>query len=146
MQGTSFSETVPDNGVLVGFQVTFKKWGNNDCIESIQPLYRSLKTGGGKRGQVHGHADGESKRVYAPDGYAVGGLNGRVGAVVDGFELIYMKIKPDGTLDPNDTQISEWVGNDQGGVPGSVNGNGKPITEIKGYTGDHLSSLELVFQ
>jgi FOG: Ankyrin repeat len=144
--GTAFSETTPDNGALVGFQVTFKKWGPNDCIESIQPLYRSLKSSGGKRGQVHGNAQGESKRVYAPEGYAVGAIHGRVGAVVDGFELTFMKIKSDGTLDTNDTRTSDWVGNNQPGSRKTINGNGKPVAEIKGYTHDYLSSLELVFQ
>ena len=143
--GKAFSESTPNNGVLVGFQVTLKKWGNNDCIESVQPLYRSLKTGGGKRGEVHGNANGESKRVYAPEGYAVGGMNGRAVAVIDGFELIYMKIKSDGTLDPNDTQTSDWVGNLQTGARKTIDGKGKPVTEVKGYADNYISSMEFVF-
>ena len=146
MQGTAFSEVTPNNGILVGFQVTLKKWGQNDCIESIQPLYRPLKGSGGKRGEVHGNALGESKRIVASEGYAVGAINGRAVAVVDGFELIFMKIKPDGTLNPNDTQTSDWVGNAQAGARKNIDGKGKPVTEIKGYTDDYLSSLEFVFE
>ena len=144
--GTAFSEETPNNGILVGFAVTLKKWGTNDCIESIQPLYRSLSGTGQKRGTVHGNTTGESKQVFAPAGYAVGAINGRAVAVVDGFELVCMKIKPDGSLDPNDTKTSPWIGNTQGGTPQLIDGKGKAVTEIKGFTGDYLSSLELVFE
>ncbi|MCL2624813.1 MAG: hypothetical protein FWD31_14210 [Planctomycetaceae bacterium] len=143
--GTAFSEATPDNFVLVGFAVTFKKWGTNDCIESIQPLYRSTSGTGTKRGTVYGNAIGESKLVGAPADYAVGAINGRAVAVVDGFELVCMKIKPDGSLDPNDTKISLWVGNTQPGAQRTIDGKGKPVSEIKGYTADYLSSLEFVF-
>ena len=144
--GVAFSEATPNNGVLVGFAVTFKKWGANDCIESVQPLYRSLSGTGQKRGTVHGNTTGESKQVFAPAGYAVGAINGRAVAVVDGFELVCMKIKPDGSLDPNDKKTSPWIGNTQGGAPRLIDGKGKAVTEIKGFTGDYLSSLELVFE
>ena len=142
--GTEFSEKTPNNGVLVGFAVTFDAF---DCIESVQPLYRSLTGTGTKRGNVYGNAVGEPKPVFAPTGYAVGGLNGRAGTTVDGFELVCMKIMPDGSLDPTDTMTLPWVGNnDPGGRRTAIDGEGKPVTEIKGYTRDHVSSLELVFE
>jgi len=143
--GTAFSEATPNGYALVGFAVTLKKWGANDCMESIQPLYRSTTGTGTKRGAVYGNTTGESKQVAAPAGYAVGAINGRAVAVVDGFELICMKIKPDGTLDPNDSKTSPWVGNNEPGARKTIDGKGKTITEIKGFTADYLSSLEIVF-
>jgi hypothetical protein len=145
--GSAFSQATPENEVLVGFAVTLKPWmvNGSDCIESIQPLYRTRGGTGQKPGKVHGNTTGESKQVYAPEGYAVGTINGRFGAVVDGLELVCMKIKPDGSLDTNDTKTLPWVGNSHGGNSHSIQGQGKAITGIKGYTGVHLSSLELVF-
>ena len=141
--GTAFSEKTPNNGVLVGFAVTFDAF---DCIESVQPLYRAQNGTGTKRGTVYGNAEGESKPVFAPAGYAVGGLNGCSGTAVDGFELICMRIMPDGTLDPTDTKTLPWVGNnDPGGRRTKIDGEGKPVTEVKGYARDHVFSLELVF-
>jgi len=146
--GTPFSEKTPDDAVLVGFAITLKKWGTNaqGSIESVQPLYRAKNGTAIKRGAVHGHTTGTSELVSAPKGYAVGAINGRAGVAVDGFELICMKIKWDDSLDPNDTQTVPFVGNPQGGAPHSVDGNGKRVTEIKGYTAEFLSSLELVFE
>ncbi|MCL2624873.1 MAG: hypothetical protein FWD31_14520, partial [Planctomycetaceae bacterium] len=145
--GKGFSETTPNDYVLVGFSVTLKKWGNNsnDSIESVQPLYRVLNGTATKRGAVCGNATGASKTVYAPAGYAVGAINGRAVAIVDGLELICMKIKPDGTLDPNDTKTLPWVGNTEAGSPKLVDGKGQPVLEVKGYTDEFLSSLEFVF-
>ena len=150
-RGTAFSEATPENFVLVGFAVTLKTWGNNNpdsggCIESIQPLYRSTTGTGTKRGTVHGNTTGTAKQVAAPAGYAVGAINGRAVAVVDGFELVCMKIKPDGSLDTNDTKTSPWIGNnDPGGIRPVIDGQGKAIAEIKGFTADFVSSLEFVF-
>jgi len=146
--GTPFSEKTPDDAVLVGFVVTLKKWGTNahGSIESVQPLYRAKNGTATKRGAVYGNTTGESRQVLAPAGYAVGAVNGRAMAAVDGFELICMKIKPDGSLDPSDTRTLAFVGNPQGSIPHSIDGRGKRVTEIKGYTADFLSSLELVFE
>ena len=143
--GTAFTATTPDSTVLVGFAVTFKKWGNNDCVESIQPLYRSLDGSKSTKGTVYGNAKGESAMLAAPKGYAVSGLTGRSGAVVDGFELEYMKVNADGTLDKSDIKKSDWIGNNEPFQRTTIQGNGKAVSEVKGYTDQYLSSVELVF-
>ena len=143
--GTAFTATTPDRTVLVGFAVTFKKWGNNDCIESIQPLYRSLDGTKSTKGTVYGNTKGESAMLAAPKGYAVSGLTGRSGAVVDGFELEYMKVNADGTLDKNDVKKSDWIGNNEPFQRVTIQGTGKAVSEVKGYTDQYLSSVELVF-
>lgn len=145
LKGTSFLEEVPTRSILVGFQVTLKKGWGSDLIESIQPLYRSLDGSEASKGGVMGKTTGESVRLFAPKGYAIGGLEGRAVAVVDGFSLVYMKIKPDGTLDPNDTKKSDWVGNEKTGARSSIDGKGKPVKEIRGASDEFISSLELVF-
>ncbi|MDR1493613.1 MAG: hypothetical protein LBT05_12950 [Planctomycetaceae bacterium] len=62
--GAEFSEDVPKNAILVGFDVSLGKWGGmNDCIASIQPLYRgvgdSQKAG---KGKVQGVEKAENKQ------------------------------------------------------------------------------------
>ncbi|MDR1385357.1 MAG: prolyl oligopeptidase family serine peptidase [Planctomycetaceae bacterium] len=147
--GTEFSEDVPKNAILVGFDVSLGKWGasSNNCIASIQPLYRAKDSEKAGKGKILGNATLSTQRVYAPSGYAVGAIQGRAVAALDGFRFVYMKIKPDGALDPNDQQTSDWVGGSGGGMRETlVTGNGQPVSKISGFSNDGLiNSLKLEF-
>src|SRR2546421_125943 len=69
---------------------------------------------------------GHCGRPGATSGYAVAGVKLRTGLLIDGMSVIYMKT--DGNvLDRNDDYASAWVGNDFGGSPSTLAGDGTPV-------------------
>jgi hypothetical protein len=51
-----------------------------------------------------------------------------------------MKIKPDGTLDPDDQQISDWGDGSKSMMETLVTGNGKAVSKISSFSADGLTS------
>lgn len=80
------------------------------------------------------------KREMAKTGYAVGAMHVKSNSTVTAIQLVYMKIKPDGTLDTKDSYTSEWIGE-----PGpddkeaSLSGNGQKVI------GAHIRHFGRVF-
>ena len=147
--GNEFSEAVSEQAYLVGFEISRAKLhGHGDPeIVSVQPLYRTKDGEKQGKGKLYGEKSDDVERAFAPKGYAVGALRGEAHGEVSGFELVFMKIKPDGTLDPNDLRISPWIGNNAGSPLFSViDGNGQPVTKVSGSIFmDGLHSLKLEF-
>jgi len=109
--GDKFSETIPNQTHLVGFEISKgPARSSGEPLVSVQALYRSRDGEKQSKGKLYGQKSGDVERAYAPPGYAVGGLRGQAFGAVTGFELVFMKIRPDGTLDPNNTQTSDWIG------------------------------------
>jgi hypothetical protein len=149
--GDKFSETVPDQTYLVGFEVTKRVaiQGNSPVLASMQPLYRTKDVEKQGRGKLYGKLGDNVERAFAPKGYAVGGLRGQSHVDIWGFELVYMKIKPNGTLDPNDTQTSDWVGERLDHILNFsvLNGKGKHVSSISGTIFfDYLRTIQLEFE
>jgi len=66
-----------------------------------------------------------------------------------GFELIFMKINPDGTLDPNDTQKSPWIGGRDENIPHYtvIDGEGKHVSTVSGSIFmDRIKGVKLEFE
>ena len=102
----------PEGGVLVGFEVKKGAWFQFSVAKGVRPIYRTAT--GLQRGIQRGPA-GKDQEVIAKDGYAVGGVLVRLGSVLDAFQVVFMKVKPDGlTLDPADRYVSEWLGGNSG--------------------------------
>ena len=76
--------------------------------------------------------DGEATVVAKP-GYAVGGVNARIGLLVDAFQLVFMKYK-NGRLDPKDSYLSAWLGDPSGGNLKNISGGGKIVAGVHGVT------------
>ena len=148
--GDKFSEAIPDHGYLVGFEISTEQTDENFAAEmlSIQPLYRAKEGDKQGKGKLYGEKGDKVERAFAPKGYAVGGLRGQAMQSISGFELVFMKIKPDGTLDPNDTQTSPWIG---GNIPvpvySVIDGKGRHVTTFSGsiFMG-HVNSIKLEFE
>ena len=90
-------------------------------------------------GDLHGTAGGESKRLDAKPGYAVGTIIARGGVVIDGFQLIFMKVRG-AVLDPTDSYLSEWLGGTGGGLK-RLEAGGQPITGLYGAAGNEVNSI-----
>ncbi len=138
-RGETFRETAPKGGLLVGVRVGYVK---GQKVGSVQPIFQaaSAYVEGERRGAP---VDGETTIVAKP-GYAVGGVNARIGLLVDAFQLVFMKYK-NGKLDPKDTYVSAWIGDPRGGNLKNVSGNGKIVAGIHGVTNQReVNSLGLV--
>ncbi|WP_439625363.1 S1C family serine protease [Gemmata sp.] len=135
----------PDGAVLVGVEVRFGKFGSTDIVRAVRPIYRVA--GKEEFGKQIGDDLTGSVTVKAKDGYAVGGLTAKYGWWCNGFSLTFMKVKPDGTLDPKDSYESTWAGFTGKGDTGRVLSDGPPVVGVVGrIAGTETYSLGLVFK
>ncbi len=127
-----FSEAAPEGGLLAGFEIGLQKFGPNDVVRAMRPIFRvgtKLKSGT-QRGTVLTRV----VRVVAKPGYAVGAITAKAGLTVDGMSVTFMKVTPDGRLDPADAYDSAWIGGRGGGAPRRLGGNGTPVIGVIGRT------------
>ena len=136
--GGAFSETSTAGALLNGVRITVGPVYGNPCISSIQPLFRTAS--GKVEGTVHGKQQGNAMTVEARDGYAVAGFVMKTGWAVDGFKVVFMRIKDD-ALDPGDRYESPWYGGRGGGAETPLGCDGQPIIGLEGRAGDGLDAL-----
>jgi S1-C subfamily serine protease len=127
----TFEEAAPNGGLLIGFELGLQKFFNNDVVRAMRPVFRAgdNESLGTQRGTVLDKV----VRVVAKPGYAVGAIIVKAGATVDGMGAIFMKVTPDGRLNPNDSYQSDWIGGQGGGAPQRL-GNGTPVIGVIGRT------------
>ncbi len=131
MRNKRFTDAGGGTTLLIGFEVGLGKWGPNDVVHAIRPIFRSADNKEAL-GQQHGHDTARLVVVKAKKGYAVGGLTVKSMALVDGFSITYMKVTSDG-LSKDDHYESEWVGGRGGGPETSLGGDGRPVIGIVGF-------------
>jgi hypothetical protein len=126
---------------LVGLSASVKHIFGRDAISSIQGIYQS----GRKQlpGPQHGKVNGKPVSIVARPGYAVAGIIAHGGDRLDGFRVVFMRIKGRG-LDPSQTYESDWVGGQQGSVPIHLGCDGNPVVGLFGGAGDWVDGLGLV--
>lgn len=73
-------------------------------------------------------------------------MNVRSGKYVDAVQLVFMKLKPDGTLDPKDAYTGPWLGPDSDGKGKIIHlaGDGRPVIGIDCRHGAILDGIALV--
>jgi hypothetical protein len=136
-----FRDVGPAGSVLVGVRISTHLFFGGPKISSTVPIYRS-----GSRlieGATYGQVTGPETTAVARPGYAVGGLKTRTGLSVDGFGMVFMRIK-DGRLDPSDSYDSPWLGDTQGGSPGTVYSDGSLPVGLQGRAEKNVNALGLV--
>jgi len=131
IRNNRFTDAGGGSTLLVGFEVGLGKWGPNDVVHAIRPIFRSADN---KEtfGKQHGQDVARLVVVKAKKGYAVGGLTVKSMALVDGFSITYMKVTNDG-LSKDDHYESEWVGGRGGGPETPLGGDGRPVIGIVGF-------------
>jgi SLA1 homology domain 1, SHD1 len=82
--------------------------------------------------------------LMAKEGYAIGALKVAAGDLVTSLQVVYMRIKPDGRLDPADSYEGELVGDPAGKTPVVIGGTGAPVFGIYGRRGAVLDAVGLV--
>ena len=124
-----FKDQAPDGGLLIGLEVGLGKFGANDVIKAVRPLYINAK-GEEVTGTPYGKNFSRPAMVKAKPGYAVGGLTVNAGLGIDGFTATFMRING-AKLDPKDAYQSEYIGG-KGGGRTLLGGDGTPVVGIVG--------------
>jgi hypothetical protein len=84
------------------------------------------------------------QRAVAKPGYAVGGVVVKSKRLVNAIELIFMKQKPDGTLDPSDS-YTKWIGSpDVGEKETKLGGSGRKVIGLHMRTFGGIYAFALV--
>lgn len=123
---------------LVGLEWNVWTWENQQCLAQIFPMYdRDMP--------LKGHMPGVKQEVARP-GYAVGGLVVKATKYTHAFQVVYMKLKPDGTLDKADQYTSDWLGNvDQAGAKDvTLAGDGRTVIGMTVQGGAVVNAMSLV--
>lgn len=120
-------------GHLLGLEHRLGEWEKEKCIGGLTAVFRRDQEP--MPGQT---------RVVAKDGYAVGGVEVHAQKFVDAVRLKYMKVRPDGTLDKNDTYTSDWIGYPGEGAPKVLAGDGRKVIGLHLRQGAVLNALALV--
>ncbi|QVL31931.1 hypothetical protein KIH39_24355 [Telmatocola sphagniphila] len=119
---------------VIGVEYWTGQWANEPCLARLTPIYDTKQP-----------TDGVSKRVLSREGYAVGGMTVRSKTFVNAVQLIFMKIKADGSLDPADNYTSEWLGVEVNGAKETkLGGTGRAVIGIHCKQGAILNSVGLV--
>ncbi|MCE9563837.1 MAG: serine protease [Planctomycetes bacterium] len=121
---TENRDLAPEGGLLVGVEVALGKFGPNDTIAAVRPIFRV----GDKetQGEQYGTNNARIVKVVAKPGYAVGSMTVKTGLGMDGLSLTFMKVL-DGKLDPKDSYESDWLGGKGGGGPVRMGGDGTQV-------------------
>jgi hypothetical protein len=140
-----FMTVGPGEAILVGLDARFEKFGTTDIVRGVRPIY--LVNGKEVFGEQFGNDLSGAVTLKARAGYAVGGIVGKAGWWCNGFSLTFMRVKPDGTLDPKDSYESEWAGDDGTLDVFRVASDGPPVVGIVGkIVGSKTTALGLLFK
>lgn len=144
-ENTVSSETVGGSGggpferhlggrPMIGLDWRLGQWAGSKAMSGLVPV------GAGDPPKAG------SQRTTAPKGYAVGGILVYAPQFVSNIQLIYMKVRSDGTLDPDDTKRSEWLGGKPSGEPTEISGGGKLVVGIHGRGAAVVDAIGLLFE
>jgi S1-C subfamily serine protease len=139
-----FKDVAPNGGLLIGLEIGLGKFGREDVIKAVRPIYRvgDREQFGGQRGMPPTAAT----TIKAKDGYAVGAITCKSGLNFDGCSLTFMKVVG-GKLDPKDAYESEWVGYNGNKRPTRIGSDGTPVVGIAGRGSDReVNGLGLLFK
>ncbi len=118
---------------MIGIDWGAGEWDKEPCIGGIMPVYERKQPSGG------------GERLLAKEGYAVGGLNVRAKRFVDQVQIVFLKLLPDGKLDPKDSYTSEWLGPEtKDAREVKLGGDGRPVIGIHCSKGAILNGVALV--
>ncbi len=140
-----FHDVGPRRSVLVGVEVCYGKFGTDDVVHGIRPIYLDAQ-GRELLGSLHGMDTGRPPvRVKAKKGFAVGAISIKAGLGIDGFSVTFMKVDK-GHLDPQQSYESVWLGGPGGFAVKRLGSTGEPVVGLFGSENNQsqLNGLGLV--
>ena len=129
--GGLFRFVDPDRPLL-GVEYRLGAWDNEPSVGQLVPVF------------ARDQPVAIPPRVIAPEGYAVGGVNVHTKRYVNAVQLVFLKLTPDGRLDPGDSSTSDWIGDPGEGEPIRLGGDGRRVIGIHCRQGAILNGLALV--
>lgn len=109
--------------------------GKEECLGPLVPIYN------------RDYPDMGRKRELAKPGYAVGAITAKTKTYVNGIQITFMKLTPDGKLDPNDSYTSPWLGPHQVGTKETkLGGDGRKVIGLICDQVGALNALGLVME
>lgn len=145
-RGTQYRAVAPNDAVLVGFAITFGKFGrtySNSSIGSLQPIYAL----GNKKelGPVLGTPGHAGFQVAAKPGFAVAGVRVNADTRVLGLQITFAPLK-DGKLVLSSAYDSKWIGIPLKDAPAVATGDGPAIGVTGWWAKESIRSLGLVYR
>ncbi len=120
-----------DNQHLVGIQYGIGSWAGRQAVSIRMAVFDPKQRP-------------RSGLLVAKPGYAIGALTVDAEDLVHALLITFMRIKPDGSLDPSDSYMSPAIGNPAGHTPVVLGGTGAPVVGIHGRRGIVLDAVGLV--
>jgi hypothetical protein len=130
--GSPFSRTSPNGAPVVGVRYRMGNWGGRERVGQLEPLFAA----GAAREQ----------EIVAREGYALGALQVDAGEFVDAVALVFMRLTPDGRLDPGDSYTSEWIGTPTGSDLRTLGDGSAKVIGIAGRGAAVLDAVGLVLE
>lgn len=129
--GFEFRQVGRNKEHVLGLLCWASKWGGKPAVILHMPIFdRGRPAGGGV--------------LMSKQDYAIGALKVTGGDLVTSVQVVYMRIKPDGRLDPSDSYEDDVVGDPAGKTPVVLGGTGAPVIGIHGRRGAVLDAVGLV--
>jgi hypothetical protein len=123
---------VDETSLLYGLECSFSEWAGQRGFKQITPIFA--------RDQQRNSAT----RAVAREGYAVGAVKVYAGQYVNGIQLVFMRVRANGQLNPADSYTSELLGARTRGEPRTLTGDGAPIIGIHLRRGLIVDAFALV--
>ena len=82
--------------------------------------------------------------MVARDGYAVGSLKVGAGDQVCAVQVVFMKVKSNGALDPKSSYASEWIAEPSGAEARQVASRGATVLGFQGRRGGVIDAVGLM--
>jgi hypothetical protein len=132
----------PDGGVfryaerkpVIGVEYWTGAWDQEPCLARLIPVYATEQP-----------VEGAAQRLLAKPGYAVGALTVRTKRYVNAVQVTFMKLGPDGKLDPKDKYTSDWFGaTEVKGKEVNLGGDGRAVVGLSCKQGAILNAVALV--
>ena len=131
-EGWEFRTEGSAGQLLVGIRYRLGGWAGEKTVGPLEAVF-----------DRHASADRQQAAI-AREGFAVGAVNVDAKRFVNALQLVFMRVKSDGRLDPTDSYTTEWIGLPTGRPTQTLGGSGAPIIGIYGRHGAILNALGLV--
>ena len=130
--GGPFTDAKPE-GILYGVEWSLGIWAGQQRLGTIRPLYSPSNSP-------------RANQSLAPEGYAVGAIRIWGTDFVNGLQLVFMKLKDDGTLDPDDIREGKWLVRSPEADFQTLSGEGHLLCGIHGRKALIIDALGIVIQ
>jgi hypothetical protein len=131
--GVPFAFADSEQRMAVGFRYALGSWAGQPALRLLEPLYE----------RPAAQRNGE---VVAREGFAVGGLNANAGQYVHAVQIVFVRVTPNGKLDPSDSYTSDWLGTKTDATTTELDGRGTPVIGVHGRKAAVVDAIGLVLK